>query len=77
MIDDWGAEFDKILCRLYHHNFSVLTVPENIFLTMNSLFNSVIGDDQSFGPLMLILRDRREWMGVEPTTARNATRHRF
>jgi hypothetical protein len=23
------------------------------------------------------LMSRREWMGVEPTAARNATRHRF
>jgi hypothetical protein len=24
-----------------------------------------------------IVHSRREWMGVEPTAARNATRHRF
>src|SRR5215211_4159215 len=26
---------------------------------------------------LLIKKSRREWMGVEPTAARNATRHRF
>ena len=34
--------------------------------------------DESENPFIYPLREnRREWMGVEPTAARNATRHRF
>ena len=30
-----------------------------------------------YGLSSIVQKDRREWMGVEPTAARNATRRRF